>query len=103
MNQQRDLLKWLWPFFLMFFVINFTGVFAIAFYGKEVLHLFFNQNFHNKIADGFFRFYTDLATTYVLIALFLYIIFNISWLHMGYLVLTGGFASFVGRMIISNF
>jgi len=103
MNQQRDLLKWLWPFFLMFFVINFTGVFAIAFYGKEELHLFFNQNFHHKIADGFFRFYTDLATTYVLIALLLYIIFKKSWRHLGYLVFTGAMASFAGRLIKRNF
>lgn len=103
MNQQRDLLKWLWPFFLMFFVINFTGVFAIAFLGKEELHLHFNQNFHHSITDQFFRFYTDLATTYILIVLLLYIIFKKTWRHLGFLVFSGALASFAGRLIKRNF
>ncbi|HUH34780.1 MAG TPA: phosphatase PAP2 family protein [Moheibacter sp.] len=99
MEQQRDLLKWLWPFFLTLFVINFTGLLAISFYGKEALHLHFNQNYHSAVLDVFFKYYTDVATTYVFIAILLYIIFKKTWRHFYYLVITGIFSSMLASLI----
>lgn len=99
MNQQRDLIKWLWPFFLMFFVINFTGVLAISYFGKDELHLHFNQQYHHQIFDVFFKYYTDIATTYVFIAILLYVIAKKSYRHFGFLVITGLFSSMAGTLI----
>lgn len=94
MDQQQDLIKRLWPFFLLFFVINFTGLLAIAYFGKDDLHLYFNTRFHNLIFDEFFKYYTDVATTYVLIATLLFIIWKKSWRHFLFLGVTALFSSF---------
>lgn len=94
MDQQQDLIKRLWPFFLLFFVINFTGLLAIAYFGKDELHLYFNTRFHNFIFDEFFKYYTDVATTYVLIATLLFIIWKKSWRHFLFLGVTALFSSF---------
>ncbi|MET3731459.1 phosphatase PAP2 family protein [Moheibacter stercoris] len=94
MDQQQDLIKRLWPFFLLFFVINFTGLLAIAYFGKDDLHLYFNARFHNLIFDEFFKYYTDVATTYVLIATLLFIIWKKSWRHFLFLGVTALFSSF---------
>ena len=94
MDQQQDLIKRLWPFFLLFFVINFTGLLAIAYFGKDDLHLYFNTRFHNFIFDEFFKYYTDVATTYVLIATLLFIIWKKSWRHFLFLGVTALFSSF---------
>lgn len=99
MNQQEDLLKWQWPFFLTFFVINFTGLLAIAYFGKDELHLYFNQHFHTQLLDLFFKYYTDLATTYVLIAVGIYIILKKSWRHFAFLGGMTLFSSLAGTLI----
>lgn len=103
MEQKTDLLRWQWPFFLIFFVINFTGLMAIAFYGKEDLHLHFNENYHNALGDYFFRYYTDVATTYVLIVTLLYIIWKGSWKHFLFLGSAALFSSIVSSFIKRTF
>lgn len=76
MMKEKDLLKWQWPFFLSFIVINFTGLLVTAYFGKEELHLYFNKNWHNSFFDFFFKYYTDVATNGVMIASLLYIIWK---------------------------
>jgi|26BtaG_2_1085354.scaffolds.fasta_scaffold00029_45 membrane-associated phospholipid phosphatase len=99
MNENKDLLKWQWPFFLSFFVINFIGLLVIAYFGKDELHLYFNQHFHNKGFDIFFKYYTDIATTYVLIGTLLYILLKKTWRHLGYLLAVTLFSSIAGTII----
>lgn len=99
MEQKKDLLQWQWPFFLVFFVINFTGLLAISYFGKEQLHLYFNQNYHSAILDLFFKYYTDVATTYVLIATLLYIIWKKSWKHFIFLSATALVSSMFSSLI----
>lgn len=99
MEPKKDLLKWQWPFFFIFFVINFTGLLAISFYGKDELHLHFNQNYHSQFFDVFFKYYTDVATTYVLIATLLYIIWKKNWRHFLFLGITALFSSIGSSMI----
>jgi len=94
--QKEDLIQRQWPFFLSFFVINFTGLTAMAYFGKDELHLYFNQNFHSPFFDFFFKYYTDVATTYVLIATLLYIIWKLNWrnfLFLGSIALTSSIIS----------
>ena len=102
MNQQKDLIKWQWPFFLSFFVINFTGLLVIAYYGKDKLHLHFNQCCYSKPLDIFFKYYTDIATTYVLIAVSLYILFKKTWRHFAYLLGVTVLSSIAGTVIKRN-
>lgn len=106
MVQEKDLIKWQWPFFLCFFVINFIGLLAIAYYGKDELHLLFNKHFHNRFFDVFFKYYTDLATTYVLIFTLLYIIWKKSWRHFfllgGTALLSSIASSFVKRVFFTH-
>lgn len=99
MNQQQDLIKWLWPFFLLFFVINFTGLLAISYFGKEDLHLYFNANYHSSFFDVFFKYYTDVATTYVLIVTMLYIIWKKTWRHFLFLGLAALFSSIASSLV----
>lgn len=79
--------------------MNFTGLLAISFYGKDELHLHFNQNYHSSFLDVFFKYYTDVATTYVLIAILVYIIAQKTWRHFTYLVITGAFSSILASLI----
>lgn len=101
MNQHRDLLKWQWLFFLAFFMINFVGLLVIAYYGKDQLHLYFNQHFHHKFFDLFFRYYTDIATTYVFLGIVAFIIFKRKWRDLIYLlsvtILSSLFATIIKR------
>lgn len=103
MGQKKDLLQWQWPFFLAFFVISFTGLIAISYFGKDELHLYFNQSFHNSFFDLFFKYYTDVATTYVLITTLLYIIWKKSWRHFMFLagtaLISSVFSSLIKRTI----
>lgn len=99
MDRDKDLLKWLWPFFLAFFVLNFTGLLAISYFGKDELHLYFNQHFHNRFWDMFFRYYTDLATTWVLIACLIYIILKKTWRHLSMLIGAALVSSIFGTII----
>lgn len=103
MEQKQDLIKWQWPFFLCFFVINFAGIMAIAFYGKEELHLHFNQNYHTAYFDYFFKYYTDLATTYVLIVTLLFIVWKKSWRHFLFLGSAALFSSIASSFIKRTF
>ena len=103
MDSQRDLVKWQWPFFLAFFVINFTGLLAIAYFGKDELHLYFNQHFHNSFFDEFFKYYTDVATTYVLIGISFYIIFTRTWRDFAFLSLAIISSSLIGTLIKRTF
>lgn len=89
--EQKDLLKWQWPFFVSFFMINFIGLMAISYFGKDSLHLYFNRHFHNQFFDYFFRYYTDLATTYTLVTILIFIIFKSDWrsfVFLGWTALT---------------
>ncbi len=97
MEPKKDLLRGQWPFFLVFFVINFTGLMAVSYYGKDDLHIYFNQHFHNIGLDYFFKYYTDVATTYVLIATLLFIIWKKNWRHFLFL----GGAAFVSSIASS--
>lgn len=99
MDQNRDLIKWQWPFFLAFFVTNFTGLIAISYFGKDKLHLFFNQNYHSQFWDLFFKYYTDLATTYVLIACLIYIVWKKTWRHFFFLGGVALMSSIFGTII----
>lgn len=101
MDSQKDLVKWQWPFFLAFFVINFTGLLVIAYFGKDNLHLYFNKNeyFHNKLFDEFFKYYTDIATTYVLIGVSIYIILTRTWRDFAFLFIAVISSSIIGTMI----
>lgn len=99
MDQRQDLLKWQWPFFLSFFAINFVGLLAIAYYGKDDLHLIFNQKYNFPIFDYFFKYYTDLATTYVLIFTLLWIIWKKTWKHFYFLGGTALVSSIFSTMI----
>lgn len=103
MDSQRDLVKWQWPFFLAFFVINFTGLLANAYFGKDELHLYFNQHFHNSFFDEFFKYYTDVATTYVLIGISFYIIFTRTWRDFAFLSLAIISSSLIGTLIKRTF
>lgn len=106
MERERDLVKWQWPFFLGFFVINFTGLLAISYFGKDELHLYFNRHFHNDVWDVFFKFYTDVATTYVLIGSLLYIIWKKNWRHFVFLsgtaLISSMFSSLIKRTIFEH-
>ena len=101
MDQQKDLIKWLWPFFLLFFVINFTGLLAISYFGKEELHLFFNARYYNFLLDEFFKYYTDVATTYVFLATMLFIIWKKNWRHFVFLGLTALLSS-IGSSLVKR-
>ncbi len=101
MEPKNDLLKWQWPFFFIFFVINFTGLLAVSYYGKDELHLFFNQHYHNSFFDIFFKYYTDVATTYVLIATLIYIIWKKNWRHFVFLGSTALLSS-IGSSVIKR-
>lgn len=103
MEEKKDLLKWQWPFFLIFFVINFTGIMAIAFYGKDDLHLHFNQSYHNSILDSFFKYYTDVATTYVLIITLFYILWKGTRKHFIFLGATALISSIVCSFLKRTF
>ncbi|SMC33484.1 phosphatase PAP2 family protein [Moheibacter sediminis] len=103
MEQKRDLLKWQWPFFLIFFVINFAGLMATAYYGKDELHLHFNEIYHNTIGDYFFKYYTDVATTYVLIITLLYILWKGTWKHFIFLGSTAVVSSIVSSFVKRTF
>ena len=99
MEPKKDLLRGQWPFFLVFFVINFTGLMAVSYYGKDDLHIYFNQHFHNIGLDYFFKYYTDLATTYVLIATLIYIIWKKNWRHFLFLIGTAAISSIASSVI----
>lgn len=103
MEQKTDLLKWQWPFFLIFFVINFTGLMATAYYGKDELHLHFNELYHNSVGDYFFKYYTDVATTYVLIFTLLYILWRGTWKHFIFLGSTALVSSMASSFIKRTF
>lgn len=96
-------MKWQWPFFLFFFVINFTGLMATAYYGKDELHLHFNEFYHNTIGDYFFKYYTDVATTYVLILTMLYILWKGTWKHFIFLGATALVSSIASSFIKRTF
>src|SRR5690606_5370600 len=68
---------------------------------KDNLHLHFNQHFHNLFFDEFFKYYTDVATTYVLIATLLYIIWKKNWRHFVFLGSTALLSS-IGSSIIKR-
>lgn len=99
MEQKRDLLIWQWPFFLIFFVINFIGLVTTAFYGRDELHLHFNHSYHTLYFDYFFKYYTDLATTYVLILILLYIIWKGTWKQLLFVGATAVFSSVFSSII----
>lgn len=99
MEQKRDLLSWQWPFFLIFFGINFTGLLLTAFYGRDEFHLNFNRSYHNFLLDQFFKYYTDIATTYVLIALILYIFWKKTWKDLTFIALTAAVSSLASSLI----
>ena len=99
MEQKRDLLSWQWPFFLIFFVINFTGLLLTAYYGRDEFHLHFNHYYHDSFFDHFFKYYTDIATTYVLIALILYILWKKTWKDLTYIALTAAVSSIASSVI----
>ncbi|MDD3458287.1 MAG: phosphatase PAP2 family protein [Weeksellaceae bacterium] len=103
MNQSKDLIKWLWPFFASFFVINFIGLMAISYYGKDALHLYFNRNFHNSFFSFFFKYYTDIATTYVLIGTLIYIILKSNWRNFIFLIWATLSGSLAGMLIKRTF
>lgn len=101
--KQEDLIKSQWLFFISFFLMNFLGVAFIAYFGKDELHLFFNRHFHNSFFDLFFRYYTDLATTYTLIGIAIFIILKKNWrnfIFLAWTVLTGSLA---GMLIKRSF
>jgi len=43
MNQQKDLFLRIWPFFVVFFIYNFAAIAMTQYYGRDELHLHFNQ------------------------------------------------------------
>lgn len=99
MEPKKDLLRGQWPFFLIFFVINFTGLLAISYFGKDELHIYFNQHFHNSFLDSFFKYYTDLATTYVLVVTLLFVIWKKNWRHFLFLAGTALVSSITSSII----
>lgn len=99
MEQKRDLLSWQWPFFFIFFVINFIGLVATAYYGRDELHLHFNESYHNICFDYFFKYYTDLATTYVLLMIVLHIIWKKTWKHLLFVGVAAALSSVFSSVI----
>ncbi|MBW7870819.1 MAG: phosphatase PAP2 family protein [Flavobacteriia bacterium] len=99
MDRSKDLLKWQWLFFISFFTINFIGLMATSYFGKDELHLYFNRRFHSEFFDHFFRYYTDIATTYTLIGLAIFIILKKSWRNFVFLGWSTLTASLAGLLI----
>lgn len=103
MEQSKDLIKGQWPFFISFFTINFIGLMAISYFGKDYLHLYFNHHFHYPVFDYFFKYYTDIATTYVLISILIYIILKNNWRNLIFLSWSVLTASLAGLIIRRSF
>jgi membrane-associated phospholipid phosphatase len=99
MEQKRDLLSWQWPFFLIFFGINFTGLVLTAYYGRDEFHLHFNRYYHDSFFDFFFKYYTDIATTYVLILILVFIVWKKSWKDLAFIALTSALSSVASSII----
>lgn len=101
MDRDKDLLKWQWPFFLSIFAVNFVGIMAVAYYGKDELHLYFNHNYNFKIFDVFFRYYTDIATTWLLVLLLVYAVWKKTWRDFLFLTIIP-IASSIGSALIKR-
>ncbi len=99
MSQSKDLIKWQWPFFSSFFAINFIGLMAISYFGKDELHLYFNRNYGNSLLDLFFKYYTDIATTYVLIGIMVFVVLKKDWRNFIFLGWSALTASLTGMLI----
>lgn len=85
--QNRDLFVRIWPFFIVFFCYTFLALCMTQYFGRDQLHLFFNQ-FHHRYADIFFEYITNTGTTYLLFFLSLFIIFRSTWRNLGYLLVS---------------
>lgn len=101
--KREDLIKWQWLFFSCFFMMNFIGIAAISYFGKDELHLYFNDHFHNSFFDLFFRYYTDLATTYALIGVFIFILLKKTWRDFLFLAWSALTANLAGLLIKRSF
>jgi len=85
--ENKDLIQRIWPFFIVFFCYTFLGLALTQYFGRDSLHLIFNQ-YHAPFFDQFFKYYTDFGTTGFFILLICYIIYKSNWITFGYLVLT---------------
>lgn len=99
----KDLLKWLWPFFVSLFIINFIGLVLLAYLGKDELHLYFNRNYHTELFDFFFKYYTDLVSKVLLFGTLIYIVLQKTFREFIFLLWTlltaGIFAEFIKRLL----
>lgn len=80
MHNRNDILRELPWFFGLYFVVVFAGITALAYFGKENLHLYFN-NFHTNFFDFFFKYYTDIAVNGTLAFLLIYILWKRTWFY----------------------
>lgn len=72
MNQNKDIFLRIWPFFIVFFIYNFAAIALTQYFGRDELHLYFNQ-YSSSYFDKFFVYYTDFGTLYLFFLLLGYL------------------------------
>ncbi|MGV0922864.1 phosphatase PAP2 family protein [Empedobacter tilapiae] len=92
MNQQKDLFLRIWPFFVVFFIYNFAAIAMTQYYGRDELHLHFNQ-YSNHYLDKLFVFYTDFGTYYLFFILLGYLFWKTTRRYFYYLLASGAVAT----------
>lgn len=92
MNQQKDLFLRIWPFFVVFFIYNFSAIALTQYFGRDELHLYFNKYSYGYL-DKFFVFYTDFGSLYLFILLLVYMFFKETKRNFLYLFVAESLAS----------
>jgi membrane-associated phospholipid phosphatase len=102
MNKDKDLIREI-PYFLgVYSLFLFAGMTLLAYFGKEELHLYFNQ-FYCTWSDLFFKYYTDIAIDGTLIFLLVYIFFKRTWFEMALLILPYALGSLLSTIVKKAF
>lgn len=102
MNSQKDLFIRIWPFFVVFFIYNFAALALTQYFGRDELHLYFNQ-YHDSFFDKFFVFYTDFGTYYLFFIVLAFLLFKKTPRMFGYLFVAESVASIISVFFKKEF